>query len=1173
MYLTEWVDLPAEVLDAHGDGRLVLFVGAGVSVDPPSNLPLFGELAERVAQICEATNLREQFPNEPDAQLGALARINPRVHDLVADILTDPKSHPNLNHELLTTIASAASKPRVVTTNFDNHLGAAATAQGHSLAMCVGPALPLGHKFSGLVHLHGNATVNPGEMVVTDADFGAAYLTEAWATRFLYSMFRDSVVLFVGYSHSDVVMRYLGVGLRGASGRYAFTYEPDSSLWTRLGVTPIAYPGTLTDHAELTAALRSWATTASEGALERNERVRAIAAHPPSADLADLGYVARSIGRADGAAAFCETADFAGWAAWASSTEAFRPNFTADPNTDASIRLGVWFAEKATASTEASDVALEQLRLHRTIDRRFWAALASESRRLLGSAQDTDFERWVAVLLSFPVDAFDLVIRDWLGMLLDALDVEKHREATVLLLGTLLQSRLELDKSWSPTDEVARPRGRVEWALDPGDASLSWPKLLDHIDELAPFLIGPAANALEYSSALETAYEGSIGTFSGISATRAAVEPHDQDAYHESSDYVIDLVRECIRSLAQTTPPFAAALVNRWLASGYPMLRRISISALPLTEPQADHCIEAVLARGLLFDRALHHEVFILLRTMVPDTGPQTRRLLLDAILTADVESRYPVFKRLDFLNWVADTSPDWDEAGAAFEDLRASQPDWTPDEHPDLLMHISTGFHQSAPPFAPAEYAERFDADPAAALGSLLEYDYGHISMGQPSWEDGIAQLRSAVAEDPERGLAAWDALDHITASAEAAQLREAVIDGWRFADSDVPWHQALERLSMLNDLAGYEYSIASMLLEGVTATGTLPEECNTQAHRVATRLWQDRFEACGGGDATPSGDPENDWPGKVTEFLIWVASRILNGTTEEPDTLDEIAAHLAAIADDQRLLAAGPRSAIGSQLSFCLTAFRDLVVATVLPAMAAPNEVARDYWRGFLPNSRLSVPMIEAGLADAVKTFAPNLDALDEYRRRLYFGLVNRIAYHVAAESAQFVLSVMGRIPRHLVPEQLERITRDLDATDACDEMWDRWVGAVVSELARGRPIDLSEGEWCEVGAWITYLRANFGQGVDEFVRHPARLVWNTSVIPHLEDTDLPENDPNDCCRLLEHLLAQVDEPVWQSHRLRPLAQRLVRAVGADVVRPVAERAVSAGIVDAHQWLAAST
>ena len=50
-FITADVQLPGGVLDAHQAGRLVFFVGAGASVAEPSGLPLFGGLAEELADL------------------------------------------------------------------------------------------------------------------------------------------------------------------------------------------------------------------------------------------------------------------------------------------------------------------------------------------------------------------------------------------------------------------------------------------------------------------------------------------------------------------------------------------------------------------------------------------------------------------------------------------------------------------------------------------------------------------------------------------------------------------------------------------------------------------------------------------------------------------------------------------------------------------------------------------------------------------------------------------------------------------------------------------------------------------------------------------------------------------------------------------------------------------
>ena len=111
---------------------------------------------------------------------------------------------------------SDAAQARIVTTNFDLLFEQASEAVfDDKPEVFRAPALPLGHQFRGIIHVHG-AVSRPNEMVLTDLDFARAYLTEGWARRFLIELFRNFTVLFVGYSHDDTILSYLARALPGA---------------------------------------------------------------------------------------------------------------------------------------------------------------------------------------------------------------------------------------------------------------------------------------------------------------------------------------------------------------------------------------------------------------------------------------------------------------------------------------------------------------------------------------------------------------------------------------------------------------------------------------------------------------------------------------------------------------------------------------------------------------------------------------------------------------------------------------------------------------------------------------------------------------------------------------------------------------------------------------------
>lgn len=236
------VDVPPALVQAHRDDNLVFFVGAGASIAPPSNLPSFVGVVEKVVAATGHHFKRADIESRPDYVLGRLEADKIDAHARVKDLITPAHSAPNTVHEAIIDLARATRTLRVVTTNWDAHLSTVLQRHGWDGTTYRAPALPIGDDFSGLVYLHGSSTQTPGNLVMTDRDFGRAYLTDAWAARFMWRLFTRFNVLFIGYSHDDLVMTYLAQGLRGGSAeRFVLTHQPERSQWERLGIITVAY--------------------------------------------------------------------------------------------------------------------------------------------------------------------------------------------------------------------------------------------------------------------------------------------------------------------------------------------------------------------------------------------------------------------------------------------------------------------------------------------------------------------------------------------------------------------------------------------------------------------------------------------------------------------------------------------------------------------------------------------------------------------------------------------------------------------------------------------------------------------------------------------------------------------------------------------------------------------
>lgn len=295
-FMSHGPDIPDALLQAHEEGRVVFFCGAGISY--LAGLPGFEGLVEKIYQLSgtspseierEALG-RKQF----DAALDLLERRLPgqrlAVRSKLAQALKPRlrrKGSTDTQAALLRLARSREGSLRLVTTNFDRTFHAAAKRTGQAFQAYAAPMLPIpkNSRWNGLVYLHGllpekvdDTALN--RLVVTSGDFGLAYLTERWAARFVSELFRNYVVCFVGYSINDPVLRYMMDAL--AADRMLGEFTPQAWAlgdcepgqehlktveWESKGVTPILYnvPAGSYDHSGLHHTLHAWADTYRDG--------------------------------------------------------------------------------------------------------------------------------------------------------------------------------------------------------------------------------------------------------------------------------------------------------------------------------------------------------------------------------------------------------------------------------------------------------------------------------------------------------------------------------------------------------------------------------------------------------------------------------------------------------------------------------------------------------------------------------------------------------------------------------------------------------------------------------------------------------------------------------------------------------------------------------------------
>jgi hypothetical protein len=316
--------IPDALVQDLEDDRVVIFCGAGVSMG--AGLPDYVGLVKHCYQeLTEPLPAKEDSDwNWPDRMLGSLESrySSARVRDIVAKRLSARPRALGLHRAILRLARLRRGDGiRLVTTNFDTYFEKARRILSLRYDSHAGPVVPIPRNdragtWRSLVYLHGRLdTVPLGQLVLTSADFGRAYLTDGWAARFISRLFADFTVLFIGYSLNDPVMRYMvdAFAAEDAEVRFGFPRgsayiftpfdgpaAPDTQPYRHRNLEPIFY-SSAQSHASLTDTVIAWAEARDDYLANVARLISDIAPSRPDAiDPADTANLLWAVARRRG---------------------------------------------------------------------------------------------------------------------------------------------------------------------------------------------------------------------------------------------------------------------------------------------------------------------------------------------------------------------------------------------------------------------------------------------------------------------------------------------------------------------------------------------------------------------------------------------------------------------------------------------------------------------------------------------------------------------------------------------------------------------------------------------------------------------------------------------------------------------------------------------------------
>ncbi|SEN39385.1 protein of unknown function [Nitrosospira multiformis] len=1161
------LQIPYNLIDAIRDDRLVIFAGAGVSVGPPANLPDFLNLAGEIAR----SSALSRIEHEPvDHFLGRLQHQGVRVHQEVANLLSDPASEPTALHLDLIRIFRSPENVRLVTTNFDLHFATAAqTVFGRPPDIYSAPALPLGRDFRGLVHVHG-VLKRPKEIVLTDADFGRAYLTEGWARRFLLDVFRTYTVLFVGYSHSDVVMKYLARALpvKGPGERYALTEEDGN--WRLYGISPILFQKATQENTyqELYDGIQCLADRAARGVLDWQTRLTEIGSQLPPEDARTISEIEEGLREVHTTRFLLNSARKSEWPAWLNTRNQLSKLFDNASLNDRDKLLVEWLANNYVIDHAHEVIRLivnNKMRLNPECWWAFGRALALDEQKELSA---NTLSQWVSILLACTPAYPHPHLLEWLATRCGKQGCIPLAMEVFLFMASC---RLSIKAGYKHEGEEESPRFELNTPLKGEHFNLNevWEnQLKPNLELIAQPLLSGIVRKLEEIHYIRQAWNTGRYDWGDHTWDRSAIEPHEQDRYPDPMDVLIDAGRDTLEWLASHKPILLESWMEQLIVSEVPLLRRLAIHA-SIVHPNksADEKLTWLLTQVGLYLLAEHHEVYRAAAQAYPKASKGMRETLINAVIQHEVSDAAGVIivertarERFNWLDWLKQADPACPLIEEALAPIRAEYPHWIPRDYPDLEHRVCSGEWAMESPWTVEQILAQ---PPSEQLEDLLSFK-GSFFDG-PNREGLLLVIQEAC-----KRCSPWAFALDVALSVRTqwdSDLWASLITGLTEAQLEPDeWKVLLKSVAREELQSRYAREVADLLcaLMRDQDQPVMPVVLE-EAQIVASDLWRIL-------PREDEEDVETDWlirainhPGGILiKFWIGALSQRLRGETCEELSLPDSDLELfTSVVEDGSVVGGMGRAVLASQAGFLFRVDEKWTREHVIPLFTSGDlSKFKQAWDGFLTWGNLYGSFAEAlkpaFLAAATKL---NTEAIGNRRRFVELFAV-LAAFHIdnpASDLLPVLLHHGSADDRNSFAYRLGVLLRHASALTR-QSLWDRWIYGYWKNRLTSTSVPPTETEMATMLNWLPHLDELFPAGVNLAVSAPLTRLEHCNLVHELRKSDLLTRFPADIAKLLIYLCPLL--PAYHQADVLAIVDRL-SALETSLKRELDESLARAGFI----------
>ena len=1149
------VDFPEPLLNALSDRRLVVFAGAGVSMGPPANLPGFRELA---IQVAEGTGLSIEEYEQEDRFLGRVKATGPDVHRIVAQRLQQNNPQPTELHRNLLRVYPGTEDIRVVTTNFDPLFEEAASSvfdAGPKIFQA--PALPLGQRFQGIVHIHGSVS-EPEETVLTNLDFGRAYLTEAdgWARRFLVDLFANHTVLFVGYSHNDTIMTYLTPSMPrdGTGQRYALigNENDEPERWRSMGIEPIVFPqSNKNDYAGLHQSVEGLAYHTRRGILDWQREITNIASAPPPIDEESAGIIEQALHDPVQIRFFLESAELPEWIDWLDHRHHLDALFTDRELSELERMLASWLSR---CFALAHDGALfHTIANHRSrLNPEFWKLLSWQMQDGVRKSPDAAaMTRWVHFLARVPPSNGDVIALSWIAEAAASIGataplLRTYEELTALVI------REPLHIGLISSD---RYHDQLETMLTE--------HLKPYLPQVVESLLEITAIRLSESHSAHTAWGHSDSTWDSESSSRSAIEPHSQDQFKDDVDALIDAARECLDWLAANRTEYARLWSEHHSNSQVPLLRRLAIHTLTeLTGLSADEKIAWLLERCDVNETAARHELFRAFACIYPHASTERRKDFIDAVWAfvwpnedEPDKERLEASHRYRWFHWLQQADPQCELAKEAVHAVLVRYPEFRPSDHPDFdfYWYGSEMVTDEQTPWT----VEALLAMPAIEiLLLLLEYQptnreifVGHDRSAM------LTTVREAAKQNPDWGL---DLADNLAALGQwEADLWPCMLRAWAETEmSESSLQRVLSHLSAEELHKEHIRHVPDTLYElvqkvNITRDGWYLSKANAIA--ASAQQYADNTAIPSTTRVVGGVPQEVDWlttainhpSGKLVEFWLRSIELWRNSQETSPNSLrGEYLSVMDGIMQERGVPGKLGRTILTSRLHFLLYVDEGWSLENLLPLFDVEHEDFRPAWDGFLTWGRIT-PQVEDCMREAFLKGVQRAKHEPDWsmQHRFLHRYTEMLVWSVSGPTDEWITSLLSNSNlevRRVFAERIGFLLRP-QSEDQQKGWWDTWLKGYWENRLQGVPCPLDDEEIVQMLEWVVHLTSVFPEAVSLATQMRRVSLRRATVLHGISESNLIDEQPDDLAKFLIQL-GQHDTQSWFWHRTMEAIDKLL-------------------------------